>query len=100
MEQEQNTSTNTTPGGGGGEKNIMMLVVVAAAVIVLVLIAWFMMGQNNGTPVPTDATQSPVSLTDPAAASLSTQSSSDELAAIDADLKATNLNSLNDINAM
>lgn len=103
MNMEQNTPTNTpgtAPVGGGGEKNTMMLIGGGVAVIVLVLIAWLMMGQNNATPAPGGVVQSPVSLTDPAAASLSIQSTSDEITAIDADLKATDLNSLNDINAM
>lgn len=79
---------------------------VIGVIVLLALIAggWFMMNQNAspaGTPTetPTVATTEtmPSAAADEAAVKvLSTQSDSDEVAAIDADLKATDLNAIGD----
>ncbi len=103
MDQNQNT---LAPQGGSVGKNNSSLIVVGgiAAVIVLLGIAWYMMRMNqDGAAMPaqngiaqTEATPTE----DAATTALSTQGSSDEVGAIDADIKATDMTSLNDVNTL
>jgi hypothetical protein len=111
MEQEQNTSPKeeTFPSAPITEKsNLSMFVGVGAFVIVLVGLGWYVtQGMNQGgvavipptAPVvePT-AVAATTSSQDTAATALSTQGTSDNAVDINADLKATDLNSLGDIN--
>lgn len=113
MDQEQNTAPQSTGESGfppavGGEKkdgNPMMLVGVVVLIIVVLAFGWYMMGMNNQevTPTPsvgaptTDAQQAADAAIDATAASLATQSSSDDLGAIEADANATDLKTLDSI---
>ena len=119
MEPEQNTSTpeNTFPSAPAEASKNTLLVAGIAVVIIVAGLGWYML-QSVSTEVPVESTPlSPLttetsgammaattsldasaSTPDAATAALSTQGTSDELGAIDADLKATDLNSLSDIN--
>ena len=115
MDQNQNVPQsvqpeNTFPSAASPEKSSAGMVIgVIALVVVLAGIGWFMVGQNGmgmmSAPSPVVATQptntgaaSTTNITEDAAATaLATQGSSDEIGAINADLKTTDLNSLNDI---
>ena len=122
MEPEQNTQTPMQenafpPAVEGNNKNVFMIGGVAV-IVILAGLGWYMMKSINmptaevapvvATPETTQTTeQNPATSTtdqtatgtqDAATAALSTQGTSDDLNSIDADLKATDLNSLNDIN--
>lgn len=111
MEQEQNTSPKeeTFPSVSTTEKsNLSMFVGVGAFIIVLTGLGWYaMQGMNQGNigtlpPAnPIVETIPPVTIAttteDSATTALSTQGTSDNAADINADLKATNLDSLGDI---
>lgn len=113
MEQEQNTmpKDDAFPTVTAAEKsNLSMLVGVGAFLIILAGLGWYVM-QNGISAAPvtspasiaTTTKVSPVATTgteDAAAAALSAQRNSDEISSIEEDLKATNLDSLNDINAI
>ena len=111
MDQETKTpeAETTFPGAPAAQKSpLAMIVGVAGFIIVLLGVGWYAMSsltmqQLSGDLTTTTApSQTPPSATstpeDAAATVLSTQGSSDDVAAIDADLKATDLDSLNDIN--
>lgn len=123
MEPEQNTNTQQPqqtenafpPATETGSKNTM-LVGVIAVIVVLAGLGWYMLESMNTVPpqempvaltpettqvateTPTTTEVTPTTTQDAATAALSTQGTSDDLTAIDADLKATDLNSLNDVN--
>ncbi len=110
MDQETNkpVEQNPFPAAPTTEKSpLAMIVGVVGFIIILLGVGWYMMGMNppsteqqlsatpttvTPTPATTDSTQ------DTAAATLSAQGSSDDVNAIDADLKATDMSSLGDIN--
>lgn len=117
MEPEQNTPTPENafpPAVEEGSKNTLIIGGVAV-VLILAGLGWYMM-QSMNTVVPeepviptpevvTPVEQAPATTSAEAAATpdaattaLSTQGTSDELTAIEADLKATDLTSLEDIN--
>lgn len=112
MEQEQNSAPKeeTFPSAPTTEKsNLSMFVGVGAFVIVLVGLGWYVtqgMNQVGISVIPpvapiVDTTPTAVVATtsqDAAATALSTQGTSDNAVDISADLKATDLNSLGDIN--
>lgn len=112
MEPEQNTQApeNTfPPAAEGGNKNTLIIAGIAV-VIILALFGWYLLQSINTevaapvvlipeTPGTAQiAEQAPADTADAATVALSTQGTSDELPAIEADLNATDLNSLNDIN--
>jgi hypothetical protein len=92
---------------GKEESRLSMLVGVGAFVIILAGLGWyFLRGVSQDVqvekPLPTPVVQkaAPVvasTTLDAATAALSSQGTSDEVDAINSDLKATDLNSLNDI---
>lgn len=113
MAQDQNMTPkdDAFPTAVAPEKsNLSMFVGVGAFIIVLVGLGWYVMqggvmtGDMIQQPAVSPKAQTSNSSTmgtsseDAAAAALSTQGSSDDAAAIDADLKATDLNSFNDVN--
>ena len=112
MDQDQNMTPkdDAFPAAISTEKsNLSMLVGVGAFLIILASLGWYVLqgGMGSGETVVqappsvntvTSQTTTSSTTTDAAAAALSTQGSSDEAADINADLKATDLNSLNDIN--
>ena len=78
-----------------------MIIVAVLVVAVLAVLGMVMMQRNQSasvTPPAAETAQTPAE--DPATTALSAQGSSDEVTAIDADLKATDLNSLNDVNTL
>ena len=108
MDQETNkpADPNTFPTAPVAEKSpLAMIVGVVGFIIILLGVGWYMMGMTNPmqpeniVTAPPTAEQAAATDTtgDTAAAALSVQGSSDDVSEIDADLKATDLNSLNDI---
>lgn len=111
MDQETKTpeAEITFPPAPAAQKSpLAMIVGVAGFIIVLLGVGWYAMSSLTMQQLSGDltTTTAPRELTPPSATStsedaaatvLSTQGSSDDVAAIDADLKATNLDSLNDI---
>lgn len=79
------------PTGGKGGKGMMIAVVI---VIIVAIVAFIMLRNDAGVMAPTDDTTSDVQQNDEVTNQLNTQSASDELDAIDADLNATDINSL------
>lgn len=112
MEPEQNTQApeNTFPPAVEGDNKNTLIIAGIAVVVILALFGWYMLQSINTevsapivltpeTPNTAQITeQAPVATEDAAAVALSVQGTSDELSAIEADLNATDLNSLNDIN--
>lgn len=117
MEPEQNTQTpiqeNAFPPAVEGSNKKVFMIGGIAVVAILAGLGWYMMQSINmpttevAPAVATPEQQNPATTTtdqtatgtqDAATAALSTQGTSDDLGSIDADLKATDLNSLNDIN--
>lgn len=112
MEQEQNTQGATpvasTPfqnSGRGENKSSLMLIGACAVVLALVLLSWYMMKQAQmeerivpmmETGAEEQATADKAASTDAAVAGFETQGSSDEVAAIEADIEATDFSSLNE----
>jgi predicted metalloprotease len=119
MDQDQNTgggvpevtppaapSTSNSDG-----KNQRMLIGAGIAVLILVILGWYMMQgstpaapgiaqpiqEQKVAPDTTSNTNTSVAVPDAATVALSLQGTSDDVADIDADLKATDLTSLNDI---
>lgn len=110
MDQEQNTTQHDGfPSASPEKSNLSMFVGVGAFIIILVGLGWYVIqgGTMTGdllpretvTPDMTQQKNVPVATSseDAAAAALSTQGTSDSVADIDADLQATNLDSLNAI---
>ncbi|OGZ17268.1 MAG: hypothetical protein A2494_00335 [Candidatus Lloydbacteria bacterium RIFOXYC12_FULL_46_25] len=117
MEPEQNTPTPENafpPAVEEGNKNTLIIGGVAV-VLILAGLGWYMMQSVNITPSEEPAIPAPEAVMpieqapattgteaavapDAATTALSTQGTSDELTAIEADLKATDLTSLEDIN--
>lgn len=96
MDPEQNTGApaqNTAP-----QKSSALW--IGAAVLLLVVIAWFMLMKGTDEAMP-DGSGAPVAGStigaDAQETALSSQGTSDEVADIEADLNATDLNSLNEI---
>ena len=121
MEQEQNTSgapapTNSPFLSASGDKNSTMLIGVGVVVLIIILLAWYMMQGSsmttenptptapqvqNTAPTPTESSNMESGMAaDSAAAALSTQGTSDEVSAIEADANTTDLTSLNDIDTI
>ena len=107
MEPEMNKPAveNTFPAAQVAEKSPLTIIVgVVGSVIVLLGVGWYVFNMNQpqeqlgvAAPVHREVTTQPAPATaDTAAAALSTQGTSDDVSAIDTDLKATDLNSLND----
>jgi hypothetical protein len=119
MDQDQNTPagvpevTPPTPTMSNiDNKNQLMLIGGGIAVLILIILGWYMMqgstsapesisqpiGEQKVAPNPvSDANAAAATAPDAASVALSVQGTSDDVADIDADLKATNLTSLNDI---
>jgi cytoskeletal protein RodZ len=100
---------NNTPTASAGNKSAVPLIGGIILIIVIALLGWYLMQGQGATTVPlpsstTTATpqvqQSASAETDAATAALSVQGTSDETTAIEADLNATNLNSLNDVSQL
>lgn len=79
-----NNQGNAPMSHKGGKGIVVAIIIVVAAALVL----WFVM--SKGTMAPTENQVSNDAVTD----SLNTQSNSDELNAIDADLNATDIDSI------
>jgi predicted metalloprotease len=110
MDQNQNTAGTPVVGATEG-KSSMTLIYVLIAGVIIVLLGWYMMQEGTAVPV-VDTTAQPVAeqqntvptgdntsagaeaTPDAAAVALSAQGTSDDVAAIDADLSATDLGSL------
>lgn len=106
-EMNQNMGTNMNAGGmpnmpadngmakmpkeGNGGKGIMIAVII---VIIIAIVAFIMLRKGTGVMAPTNEATSNVQQNDEVTNQLNTQSASDELDAIDADLNATDVNSL------
>lgn len=116
MEQEKNNpitpTENAFPSAPQTEKsNLSMLVGAIGFLVILIGLGWYVFGGEKTGDVstlttPPTETQSALSAVpatstqDAAATALSTQGTSDDPKAIEADLNATDLNSLSDINKM
>ena len=113
MEQDQNTQGVTPPqensafpkSGTGDSKSSLVLVGVCAIILILVLLGWYMMRQTQiqeevipimETPTAEGAATAEEASAEAAVVALDTQGTSDEVAAIEADLQATDFSSLND----
>ncbi len=90
MDQEQNT-----PQSGAGN-NSMHFAVGAVAVVAVLLLVGYIMNTKQGSPEIAQAPTQTAPQGDSATMALASQGSSDELASINADLQATNMNALND----
>ncbi len=91
MDQEQNTPQV------GTNKNSMHFAVGAIAVFAVLTLVVYIMNTKQGSPEIAQApTQTTTPRGDSATIALASQSSSDELVSINADLRATDMNSLND----
>lgn len=117
MDQDQNTGAAPTGqnspfpvSGDTGGKSPLMLVGGGIIVLILIILGWYMMqtgeqsgtleqGQAAPTSLKSDTGSAPVNAApDAETAALSTQGTSDDIVDIDADLKATNLESLDSSN--
>ena len=111
MDQEQNNTAGGTvlpPATTGADKNSNSMMGIAVLVIVLlVALAWYFVGQNQDTvmPMPGMMEESSMEIANPevpavdeATVSLEAQGSTDDVSSIEADLNATDLDSLGDIN--
>ncbi len=105
MDQNQNMSggqMNSFPGApAGGNKSSVAVVGGIVLIVVLALLGWYILQGQNGVNTP--GAQVPVAVetgSDAATAALSAQGTADDVPAIDADLKATDLNSLSDVNTL
>lgn len=96
MDQDINTTAPT-----GHHRTLGNVIAGLSLLIALLVGGWFifMQGADTGSPVesPVDTTGAASTEVDTATAALKVQGTSDEIGAIDADLQATDLNSLNDI---
>lgn len=121
MDQDQNTGvggtevnspTPTPSTSNAGAQTPLALIGAGIAVLILIILGWYMMHgstpaadsipqpiqEQNTAPSPIDNTHaSATTAPDAATVALSTQGTSDEVTAIDADVQATDLTSLNDI---
>lgn len=114
MDQEQNTTAkaDSLPGAISQEKsNLSMFVGVGAFLIILAGLGWYVAegGAIKGDLLPeaplatstnTGTTTISTATDDAAITALGVQGSGDAIADINADLNATNLDSLNDINKL
>lgn len=113
MAQEQNTPEVTPPAdnspfpksGSVENKSSLMLVGACAVVLALVLLGWYMMKQSQmqeeivpimETTANEQTSGAETASADAAVAAFEAQGTSDEVAAIEADLEATNFSSLNE----
>lgn len=78
------------PKGGGG-KGMMIAVVV---VIIVAIVAFVMLRNRTSEMMPTDYSTAGIQSNDDVTTQLDTQSASDELDSIEADLNATDINSI------
>ncbi|OGZ08197.1 MAG: hypothetical protein A3C93_00925 [Candidatus Lloydbacteria bacterium RIFCSPHIGHO2_02_FULL_54_17] len=101
MDPEQNTA-----GSGAEPAKQSPTLLIVGAVVILVIVAWFMLMSSGSERTPVESGMEPGMMMDastvPAGsdaetAALSTQGTSDEVADIEADLNATDLNSLNEV---
>ena len=99
---EGSSANNTFPTNESPKSSSPLMLGVVIAVL-LIAGGWYMMNQDAGVPAPSNnvsivpvANQGGAATEDPATKALSTQSSSDEVASIDADLKATDLDVIGD----
>ncbi len=91
MEQEQNTPQLRT------SNNSMHFAVGAVGVVAVLLLVGYIINTQQGSPeIAQTPTQNGAPKGDSATMALASQSSSDELTSINADLRATDMNSLND----
>lgn len=91
MDQEQNTPQV------GTNKNSMNFAVGAVAVVAVLLLVGYIMNTKQESPEIAQApTQNTAPQGDSATMALASQSSSDDLTSIKADLQATDMNSLSD----
>ena len=106
MDQETNKpqGESTFPAAPMAEKSSLpMIAAIIGLVVVLLGAGWFAMEmmkptQELGTTAPVSDLTATDAASDTASAALSTQGSSDDVTSIEADLKATNMSSLDDIN--
>lgn len=100
MDQDTNTQAVTT----GNHRTLGNVIAGLSLLIAALLGGWYLMQKSSvemvveNAPVTTGGASTIVTEVDTATASLGKQGTSDEVAAIDADLKATDLGSLNDVN--
>lgn len=97
MDQDTNIPVPT-----GHHRTLGNIIAGLSLLIALLVGGWFIFMQQNdaGSPAatPLDTTGTTSTEVDTATAAFQVQGTSDEISAIDADLQATDLNSLNDIN--
>ncbi len=100
MDQDTNTQVVST----GHHRTLGNVIAGLSLLIAALLGGWYLMQKSSmeavvyNPPVTTGGASTIVTEVDTAAAAMGQQSASDEVADIDADLKATDLGSLNDIN--
>lgn len=105
MDPEQNnisgnnglpTATNGASKGPG-----TITAVVAIVIVVLAVLGWYVIGQNALTPNVMEQTgteTTSATVVDAPTESLGAQATTDDMTSIEADLKATDLDSLGDVN--
>lgn len=103
MENNQNPESANNPfpaSAGGSERSNLPLIGGVLVVLALAGLAFFLMtGMKQGgqtSMMETDTTQQAVAQDETAVAALSQQGTSDELSAIEADINATNLDSVSE----
>jgi uncharacterized protein HemX len=99
----QNPIQNTTPSMGGESKSVGPAIGIVVIILIVVLGGLYFWGQRMNTQTTEGTNTQTMSEPDQALTQMNTQSTSDDTAAIEADLNATNVNDLgnevNDINA-
>ena len=91
MDQEQKT-----PQIGASNNSTQFAVGAVAVVAVLLLVGYIMNTKQDSPEIAQAPVQNSLPQGDSATMALASQSSSDDLSSINADLRATNMNSLND----
>lgn len=98
MDQEQNVAAGVPAGSGASKNSATMLII--GAVVILVIAAWLMLMRGEPQPL-LDESQTPDTMMGNGASESSgavpAQGNSDEIADIEADLNAADLNGLNEV---
>ena len=100
MDQETNklAEQNTFPTATAQKSPLAMILGVVGFIIILLGVGWYMMGMQTSSPQEQTAVPPTSATEDTAVTALSAQGSSDDVNAIDADIKASDISSLSDIN--
>ena len=100
MDQETNkpAEQNPFPTATAQKSPLAMILGVVGFIIILLGVGWYMMGMQPTAQPELAAAPSTRTTEDTAVTALSAQGSSDDVNAIDADIKASDMSSLSDIN--